>query len=242
MLMITLIILFSIKINFNLIISDENNFKTIIVEGLIGCGKSTFLNYLNTNPIGDLQIETFKEPINNWRNVESINIFQLFANDMSRWSFLFQVYMQLSQLKMHRMKPISESTKYKIMERSIFSSHYCFVENLLKNNFLEREEYVVLNECFKYLIETDKTTSIDLILYLRIDPSIAYDRIKSRDREEEKDISLEYLKSLNDCHENWLTGRDNHKILPAPVIIIDANKEINEMENEYKKLLKLIFK
>ena len=42
------------------------------------------------------------------------------------------------------------------------------------------------------------------VIYLRCDPKVAYSRMKKRDRKAEKDVPLEYLKSLHNYHENWL--------------------------------------
>lgn len=43
-----------------------------------------------------------------------------------------------------------------------------------------------------------------LTVYLRTDPEVAYQRIKDRNRSEEKDVPFEYIKHLHELHDKWL--------------------------------------
>ncbi|RXG61031.1 Deoxynucleoside kinase [Armadillidium vulgare] len=70
---------------------------TVAVEGNIGSGKSTFLNYFSKLP----NVLTFEEPIDKWTNVSGNNLLQMLYEDPSRWSFLFQSYVQLTRLNIH---------------------------------------------------------------------------------------------------------------------------------------------
>ena len=57
-----------------MLLSFDSSQRTVqvAVEGNIGCGKSTFLNYFeNIYP----NIEVMPEPIDKWRDVKGINLF-----------------------------------------------------------------------------------------------------------------------------------------------------------------------
>lgn len=196
---------------------------TVLVEGNIGCGKTTFINFFASHA------DIFTEPIKLWQNVGGFNLLNLQYEDPSRWAGLFQSYVMLNALKIHltpNAKPV------KIIERSLFSSHYCFAENLYHIGKLHEAEYQVLSDWFNFLT-THPEVSVDLIVYLKIKPEKALERIQSRARSEENNISLTYLQELHTCHENWLM---QHKFpLPAPVLVIDANQELAELEIEYLK-------
>lgn len=72
----------------------------IIVEGNIGSGKTTFLKIFNKSCTSERHKPlVVPEPIDLWRNVGGVNIFQLLADDPKRWSFTFQSYVQLTMLK-----------------------------------------------------------------------------------------------------------------------------------------------
>jgi len=122
-----------------------NRPRTVIVEGNIASGKTTFLEYFSQL---SSQIETVSEPVNKWRNVRGHNLLALFYEDQARWSFPLQSFIQLTMVQQHlqpSFKPV------KIMERSLFSAKYCFVENLRRNGKMNDVEFAVLDEWFQYL-------------------------------------------------------------------------------------------
>ena len=133
----------------------------------------------------------------------------------------FQSYVQLTMLDNHLHqgdKPV------KLMERSIFSARYCFVENMFRTGKIIGCEYEVLDEWFKFLTGPDSALplNVDLIIYLRTTPEKALERINVRARSEENTIPLEYIQQLHSLHEDWLIS--GKYPLPAPVLVIDADK------------------
>lgn len=54
------------------------------------------------------------------------------------------------------------SAKVKLMERSLYSGRYCFVENLHQSKLMEPAEYSVISEWFKW-ITNNVDVGIDLI-------------------------------------------------------------------------------
>jgi len=214
----------------------SNNYTTIAVEGNIGSGKTTFLKHLQTfNVETTKHIECFAEPIDQWRDVRGLNLFQLLAEDMNRWCFPFQSYVQLSMLEMHQKEPKSPEVAIKLMERSLYSARYCFVENLHRRTHLREEEYAILDEWFQYLVKSESKVGVDLIIYLRTDPEVVFERIKKRNRVEEKNLTIDYLKDLHDLHEQWLMGDGSKYPKPAPVVTIDANQDLAEVKRVYDK-------
>lgn len=205
---------------------------TIVVEGNIGSGKTTFLQ-----PFTRLeQVEVLEEPVKDWRNVDNgrHNLLELMYADPTRWSLLFQTYVQLTMVKQHSTpttKPI------RIMERSLLSARYAFVENLYEQGKMTDAEYAVLSEWFNFLVTCPKLDfGIDHIIYLRTDPEVAYERVKKRSRHEENLIPKKYLSDLHELHEDWLLRKTKFQPLPAPVTIIDANQDLESIETQYHNL------
>lgn len=204
---------------------------TVLVEGNIGSGKTTFLNnFANDDAL------ILSEPVERWRNVQGHNLFGLMYNNPSRWAHTFQSYVQLTMMDFHMER---SNHRLKLMERSIYSARYCFVENLKNNGYLADVEYVVLDEWFKWFISR-VDVSCDLIVYLRTDPKVLHERIISRGRKEESSISLEYLEKLHQLHEKWLYEKSAFHC-PAPVRVLDANQDLKQITEDFHKFRNEIY-
>ncbi|XP_069105169.1 thymidine kinase 2, mitochondrial-like [Argopecten irradians] len=152
--------------------------------------------------------------------------------DASRWSLAFQSYVQLTMAEGH-------NKSVKMMERSLFSARNCFVENLYKGGLMPEVDYAILSEFYGWITENEDT-NIDLIVYLRAKPEVCQNRIRMRNRAEEKGVPIDYLKSLHSLHEDWLIEENKFK-LPAPLLIIDANHDIADLYPKFEEAKDEIF-
>ncbi|XP_022239946.1 thymidine kinase 2, mitochondrial-like [Limulus polyphemus] len=156
---------------------------TVSVEGNIGSGKTALLEYFSSNFPETMVLQ---EPVERWRNVKGHNLLSLMYKDSARWSLTFQTYVQLTMINLHR---TSHTSPVKLMERSIFSAKYCFVENLYKSGAMPEVEYIVLSEWFDWLVNNEDV-HLDLIVYLQTKPEVVLERIHKRCREEEVSVPL----------------------------------------------------
>ncbi|KAM9288715.1 thymidine kinase 2, mitochondrial isoform 2-T2 [Morus bassanus] len=164
------------------LIKEDDRKKVICIEGNIASGKTTCLDYFAQTT----SIEVLTEPVAKWRNVRGHNILGLMYQDASRWGITLQTYIQLTMLEQHTRPMISP---VRMMERSIHSAKYIFVENLYRSGKMPEVDYVVLTEWFDW-IQNNTDVSVDLIVYLQTSPEVCYERLKRRCREEEKVIPL----------------------------------------------------
>ena len=201
---------------------------TVTVEGNLGSGKSTFLNYFSQ--CYPEKVEVIPEPLEKWTNLNSHNVLKLMYENPQRFSFLAQSYIYLTMLENHHLEPFQ---RVKLMERSLFSARFIFSENLFKANKLQDCELSVLDEWFKYMTNESSNLKVDLIIYLRTTPEKAFERVKRRAREEESGVTLKYLQQLHSLYEDWLVHK-NH-FVPAPVLILNADQSLFEMKNLYRK-------
>ncbi|XP_041363637.1 thymidine kinase 2, mitochondrial-like [Gigantopelta aegis] len=204
---------------------DGQKSFTVSVEGNIGSGKTTLLEYFKNSS----HVESVLEPVEQWTNVNGHNALGLLYEDPSRWSFTFNMYAMLTRIQMHKAphnKPI------KMLERSLYSTQYCFVENDFRNKTINGLEHAILTEWFNWLLKT-QDTKVDLIVYLRADPETCYERIKLRSRKEETCVPMSLIEDLHNLHEEWLIKRIPFKP-PAPVLVLDANNEYEKMTTVYE--------
>nr|XP_056718762.1 thymidine kinase 2, mitochondrial [Euleptes europaea] len=150
--------------------------------------------------------------------------------DASRWGITLQTYVQLTMLDQHK-RPMTSSIR--MMERSIYSAKYIFVENLYRSGKMPEVDYVVLTEWFEWIVK-HLDVSVDLIVYLQTSPEMCYERLKRRCREEEKVIPVQYLEAIHRLYEEWLVKQTLFKV-PAPVLVLQADQDIRAMIEKYEE-------
>ena len=143
---------------------------------------------------------------------------ELMYKDPKANSFVFQQYVLETMLDLHddggpRKPSVS------LLERSIYSARYIFIENLRKrwvvsgaffqpflqpcklfcgiffsidflSDLLTEFEYNRLDRQFQSYLAGPRRTNVDLILYIRTRPEIAHKRIIQRGRAEELSVSV----------------------------------------------------
>ncbi|XP_069758146.1 thymidine kinase 2, mitochondrial [Narcine bancroftii] len=197
----------------------------ICVEGNIASGKTTCLEYFAKYN----NIEVLLEPVSKWRNLWNHNLLGLMYEDPSRWAITLQTYVQLTMLQQHT-RPWTLPVR--MMERSIHSAKYVFVENHYQSSIMPPVDYAVLTEWFDWIV-ANTDIQVDLIVYLQTTPETCYRRLKARCRSEEKVIPLEYLRSLHQLYEDWLVKQTSFRV-PAPVVVIPADLDLEEMLEQYE--------
>ncbi|XP_030060350.1 thymidine kinase 2, mitochondrial isoform X2 [Microcaecilia unicolor] len=200
--------------------------SVISIEGNIASGKTTCLEYFakTTN------LEVLEEPVAKWRNIRGHNPLGLMYQDSARWGITLQTYIQLTMLERHTR---SSRSPMRMMERSIHSAKYIFVENLYRSGKMPEVDYAVLTEWFNWIVE-NIDISVDLIVYLRTSPETCYKRLKKRCREEEKLIPMEYLEAIHHLHEEWLIQQNSFPV-PAPVLVIKADNDLPKIIQQYEE-------
>ncbi|XP_053473266.1 thymidine kinase 2, mitochondrial isoform X1 [Ictalurus furcatus] len=215
-----------------LVRDGEDRKPVICIEGNIASGKTTCLEYFSKTS----NIEVLTEPISKWRNVRGHNPLALMYEDPARWGLTLQTYIQLTVLDHHLSKI---TAPVRMMERSLYSAKYIFVENLYKSGKMPEVDYAVLTEWFEWIIN-NISIPIDLIVYLQTSPQKCFDRLKQRCREEEKVIPLEYLETLHHMYEDWLINHSSFKV-PAPVLVIPADHDLQKMLHQFEENREKIF-
>jgi len=198
----------------------------VSVEGNIGCGKSTFLDYFKSFPA----VQIYPEPVKDWCNVNGHNLLSLLYQDPEKWTFAFQSIVQLSRLNI-----IHQPTeaKVKLIERSLQNNRYCFLEIGKEMGAISPPEYAVLIEWYNWM-ESKMNINLDLIVYLQTDPKVAYERMRQRDRPEEIQIPFSYIQLVHRYYEAWL-GTQTLQKPPAPILILNANESQDILFQNYEK-------
>lgn len=171
------------------------------VEANIGVGKSTmlpaFVDALNHFNVGDKPWEQIQEPVDDPVFMELLTRFYEEPTTANRVKFQFYVTDRRHDL----LTGIDLENKNFVIERSLYSDViFCHL------NFLEMESPEGHYMGYYYYIKKRMETypKIDHIVYLSCDPCVAHDRIMSRGRGCEKDITQAYIRELEAYHKACL--------------------------------------
>lgn len=188
--------------------------KIISIEGNIGSGKSTFLNFLKqsfTNP----RVCFLDEPVELWSTVvdeEGVTILENFYKDKS-YSFSFQMLAYISRLSI--LKKAIQSKQYDIiiMERSLDTDKNVFCQMLYDKKDINQIEFTIYNKWF----DEFKVNHVIEYVYLKTRPDVSFERVLKRNRTGET-IPLAYLEQCHEYHENWLKYEK--------CLVLDANTHV----------------
>ncbi|AYE36125.1 deoxyguanosine kinase [Borrelia turcica IST7] len=193
----------------------------IVIEGLIGAGKTTLGNILSR----ELNIPFYSELNNEF----TLSILDKFYKDKSRWAFPVQINFLNERFKL--IKAIFR-TKGGILDRSIYGDRV-FATLLNEGGYMSDDEYRIYLDLLDNMLEHSQIPA--LMIYLDCSVDEAERRIKNRNRSFETGIPREYLDNLNTKYLSWY---DNYNLSPKLRLEYD---DINIFDDEHKnKLISLI--
>jgi deoxyadenosine/deoxycytidine kinase len=185
----------------------------ITIDGNIGSGKSSILNYLHKYHKMSIDLE----PVESW------NSYLNKQYDDKQDIFKFQVRIWLDRCW------IQEKTDKTVilMERSPLFIKKTFIESAATLGLITPQEYNILTDLHK---KTDSLWSCNTYIYLRSSPENCMKRIKKRNRQCEKNITQEYVQLLHNKHEETYAQAVDAKM---NIIYVDVDdKSVADIANE----------
>ena len=214
------------------ILKDVNK-KFIVVDGVIGAGKTTIIRLLEDNINSEtdskkkLKVKAIYEPVEQWNKTGAL---QYFYKDIPKNCYEFQTYTFITRIGsvIDEIYSAQDADIY-ILERSIWTDRYIFME-LLKDlvGELRMSMYKQWCDVWTYIMpmRVDKWVLLDTSL----EESLR--RINIRNRNGEESISTDYQKQLYEKHIEFF---DKLKKDGKPVLVINsALMDINFIENKEK--------
>ncbi|NBV41013.1 deoxynucleoside kinase [bacterium] len=208
-----------------------------IVEGNIGTGKSTLLDFIAKH-IPTISIAP--EFIENWNHTPiGHHLLESFYQDPVRWALTMEMESLTNRIQQHLHN--QEYQNALVVERSIYSGYYCFAKNGYEQGFLTELEWNVYNAWFKFTTEK-KCKLPQGFIYLQADPEVSYKRTLKRARAAEQSISKDYLQQIHEKHEQFLIHKkdvsENLKHIPTLTLDwnIDAQKDAPIFEKNMNTL------
>ncbi len=196
--------------------------RHVAIAGNIGAGKTTLSERLGKHYGWDVHYEdTTDNPY-----------LSDFYNDMKRWSFNLQIYFLNSRYK--QLLRIQQGSQTVVQDRTIYEDAYIFAPNLFEMGLMSERDFQNYIDLFKTM--SSQVNPPDLLIYLKSSIPTLVNHIQSRGREYEGNMSLDYLKRLNDRYENWISNYSDGKLL---VIHVD-NLDFKSSQEDLGQVIELV--
>lgn len=194
--------------------SSNNSKGIIVVDGVVGVGKSTLMNMLT-----EMDYIPFAEPV-----IDN-PILERFYYDRARWSFPLQVFFLNKRFKF-----IKEAAQMGnvVMDRSIYGD-VIFAKMLNDSKEMTEEEFALYKELLENMLEHVQAPK--LMIYLETSVDQALKKIKKRGRDYEQIVERAYWERLN---KEYRTYFDSYDISPILKINVDGlDFENNPKDKEF---------
>jgi deoxyadenosine/deoxycytidine kinase len=155
-----------------------------------------------------LEWQPFYEPVS-----ENPYLADFYA-DMAAWAFHSQVFFLTRRLRIHY--ELSQHPGSVIQDRSLYEDAEIFAQNLYLQGLMQERDYLSYRELYETAIQL--LPPPDLMIYVRASVPTLMNRISKRGRDYERTITPEYLQSLNDLYETWISN-----FVLCPVLTIPAD-------------------
>ena len=189
--------------------------KHIAIAGNIGAGKTTLCTQLGKNFGWDVHYES----------ADNNPYLSDFYVDMQRWSFNLQVYFLNSRYQ--QILKILDGDKTVIQDRPIYEDAYIFAPNLHDMGLMPSRDFQNYFELFKTM--SSQIQPPDLLIYLKASIPTLVSHIQARGRDYEGNMSLDYLKRLNERYDNWIDTYKEGRLLVISVDDLDFKNKAEDL-------------
>lgn len=185
-----------------------SKYPYIVVEGPIGCGKTTLAKLLSE-----------KFPVDYLSEKAEANPFlPRFYQDAQRYSLPTQLFFLFQ-----RANQIKDLSQRDMFAKPIIADFFLEKDALFARLNLDDEEYALYHQIYQHL--QLKAPNPDLVIYLQTPVDALMDRIEERSVSYEQDIPREYIERLANAYSEFFHNYD-----AAPVLIVN-NEKLNILKN-----------
>jgi deoxyadenosine/deoxycytidine kinase len=185
-----------------------DHLEYIVIEGVIGAGKTTLARLTAQHFDAKLVLEEF----------EDNPFLERFYEDRARWAFQTQLAFLASRFRQQK-----ELEARDLFHRAVISDYAFDKDRIFAHHNLDGDELQLYETLFG-LMEPNTPTP-DLIVYLQSTPERLMQNIAQRGRPYEEDMDPAYIEALHEAYNYYF-----FRYTKSPLLIVNAG-EIDFVEN-----------
>ncbi len=177
--------------------------RYLAIEGVIGVGKTSLVHRLHAERGGRRFLELVEE-----------NPFLVggFYQDMESYAFDTELFFLLARFRQQRdVADALRRSRESVLTDYLFGKNRIFAELTLAG-----EDYAIWRRLYDAL--APEIVPPDLVVYLRSDTDALVDRIRTRNRPFERDLTRDYIVRLNEAYDEFFSAYE------GPLLTIDVTR------------------
>lgn len=193
--------------------------RFIAVEGAIGVGKTSLTRILADVFKGKLVLE----------EVDKNPFLERFYEEREKYAFQTQIFFLLSRYRQMR-----ELMQGSLFEQGVVCDYILQKDKIFAYINLEDDELQLYEALFRLL--GANIPKPDLVIYLQAKPEVLIKRIRKRNKEYERHISLDYLKALSEAYNEFFFHYVDTPLLAVNTSEIDFVESPRDLEHLIKEI------
>lgn len=196
--------------------------RYIVVEGPIGVGKTSLAK--------SLAAEFQARPV--FERVEDNPFLTKFYEDPETYAFQNQIFFLLSRYRQQR-----DLSQQDLFAQNTVSDYLFAKDKIFAMLTLSSEELSLYDQIYQ-LLDT-RVPKPDLVVYLQARPEVLYKRVKKRDKNYEKGLTLEYLKEVAQSYNRFFFHYDETPLLvvnTSEIDFVSSSKDLADLIKEINNM------
>ncbi len=175
--------------------------RYIVVEGVIGVGKTSLVKLLAAQTGARVNLEI----------VEENPFLSRFYQDRAAYAFQTQIFFLLSRFRQQQVL-----TQPELFSDLVVSDYLFAKDRIFANLNLSDDELALYNQLAGIL--EDRILKPDLVIYLQGSTPLLMERIRRRGRDFERNMDADYIESLNRAYNFFF-----HHYQDTPLLVVGAD-------------------
>ena len=196
--------------------------RYIAIEGPIGVGKSSLAKILAQKYASRLVKE----------EVEGNPFLERFYENPRKFAFQTQLFFLLSRYRQQR-----ELAQGDLFEVGLVCDYILAKDKIFALINLEDDEISLYESIYKLLVPT--LPKPDLVIYLQARPEVLLSRVRKRGIAYERNISLDYLRTLSDAYNEYFFHYNETPLLvvnTSEIDFVESPRDLEHLVREVKSV------